>query len=226
MVTDIDGTLTGTDRALDPGAIGALRRLDGAGIPVVLATGNVLPVALAIHRSLGLSAPIVAENGGIVYTKIDGRERIERLADRRVAWAAFLAARRAGLPLRRLFTDRWRETEVAVEPNVPVRAIARAIRDRPVRVEGTGFAVHLMQSGAGKEVAVTRVLDRLGLRWGECLVAGDGDNDVGMIRSAGWSISFATGSRRARRAADFVAESAGGVGFVEGLKERGEVRAG
>lgn len=190
---------------------------------MILATGNVLPVALAIHRSLGLRTPIVAENGGIVYSKDEGGERVERLCDRAIAWAAYRAARRAGLPLHRLFTDRWRETEVAVEPGVSVAAIARAVRGHPVSVESTGFAVHLMERGAGKATALDRVLGRLGLAWSECLVAGDGDNDVGMFRRAGWSVSFRSGSPRARRAARYVARASYGNGFVEALKERGAV---
>ena len=92
-----------------------------------MATGNVLPIALAIHRSLGLSGPIVAENGGLLYRKVDGQERVERLADRRVALAAYRALVAAGLPVRRLFTDRWRETEVALEPTVPLARIREVL---------------------------------------------------------------------------------------------------
>ncbi len=225
VITDIDGTLTGPDRVLDPEATEYLRRLSAGGVPVLLATGNVLPVALAIQRSIGLRSPIVAENGGMIYERHAQGERIERLADRRIAWEAFRAARRAGLPVRRLFTDRWRETEVALEPTVAPATIARAVRPRPVLVEGTGFAVHLMQRGAGKHVALERVLRRLGISWSECLVAGDGDNDVGMFRSAGWAVSFRSVSPRARRAADYVARASFAAGFVEGLKERAAVGA-
>lgn len=223
VITDIDGTLTGPDRSLYAPAAALLRQVEHLGSPVILATGNVLPVALAIRRCLGLKGPIVAENGGLVYDSSDGRERVWKLADRAVAWAAFREARRAGLPVRRLFTDRWRETEVALEPTLPVATIARAVRRHPVLVEGTGFAVHLMQRGAGKKPALDGVLARLGLGWEECLVAGDGDNDVAMLRAAGWGLSFPWGSARARRAAHRVAAGPGGSAFVEGIMERRRV---
>ncbi|MCI4367340.1 MAG: phosphoglycolate phosphatase [Thermoplasmata archaeon] len=223
VITDIDGTITGPDRVLDPTAAALLRHLEGRGIRVIFATGNVLPVALAIHRSLGLKGPIVSENGGLVYRREGRRDRLQRLADRRPAWAAFRAARRAGLPVRRLFTDRWRETEVALEPNVPPAEITRVIRGHDVSVESTGFAIHLMEKGKGKQPALDGVLPSLGLRWTECLAAGDGDNDVGMLRAAGWGVSFPNGSRRARNAADFVSTSSFAFGFVEALKERGAV---
>lgn len=221
LVTDVDGTLTDARRRLDPGAIAALRGLRSHGWPVVLATGNVLPIALALHRSLGLDGPIVAENGGLICEWIEGKERVTRLAHRRIALAAFRRAQRAGLSLRPLFTDRWRETEVAVEPTVSVRRVIAAVNDPDVTVEGTGFAIHFMERGCGKVPALRRVLAPMGLTLADCLVAGDGDNDVAMLRAAGWALSFSSASARARAAADYVAPGAGAAGFVQGLKERG-----
>lgn len=223
VVTDVDGTLTGPDRRLEPRAIDWVRRLESSGVPVVLATGNVLPIALALHRSLGLSGPIVAENGGLLYRKVDGQERVERLADRRVALAAYRAARTAGLPVRRLFTDRWRETEVALEPTVPLTRLRRVIArgGLPVEVVSTGYAIHLIERGAGKLPALRRALRPIGLEVADCVVLGDGDNDAGMLRASGFGVSFASGSPRARRAARYVARSSFAYGFVEGLKASG-----
>ncbi len=219
VVTDVDGTLTDRRRRIDPHAVRAVRTLEDRGIPVVLATGNVLPIALALWRSLGLSGPIVAENGGIVYDAGEnGGGRVERLADRRVALRAYRTLLRSGVPVRRLFTDRWRESEVALEPTVPVARLARVLRGQPVTVESTGFALHLMERGAGKLPALRHALGRRGLVLEECVVLGDGDNDVAMLRAAGFGISFASGSPRARRAARYVTRAGFAGGFVEGLK--------
>jgi phosphoglycolate phosphatase len=218
VVTDIDGTLTDQDRRLDAAAARWVRRLERRGVPVILATGNVLPIALALHRSLGLGGPIVAENGGILYRKVDGVEHVERLADRRVALRAFRTLRRAGLPVRPLFTDRWRETEVAIEPNVPVREVRRLLRGTTVRAEGTGYAIHLMERGAGKTTALASALRPYGWTLADCVVLGDGDNDAAMLRAAGFGVSFRSGSPAARRAARYVARATFAAGFVEGLK--------
>jgi phosphoglycolate phosphatase len=224
VVTDVDGTLTDRSRRLDPEAVRAVRQVEDRGTPVVLATGNVLPIALALHRSLGLSGPIVAENGGLAWWRDeDGSDRVERFADRRVGLSAFRALRRAGLDVRPLFTDRWRETEVALEPTVSVRAIRRVLGDRPVEVESTGFAVHLLERGAGKEPTLTRVLGRHGWTLGDAVVLGDGDNDVHMLRAAGFGVSFPSGSPRARAAAQYVSRARFARGFVEGLKASGVV---
>jgi hypothetical protein len=222
VVTDVDGTLTDASRRLDPDAIRCVRDLEDRGVPVVLATGNVLPIALGLHRSMGMSGPIVAENGGLVWWKdAKGRDRVERLADRRVALAAYRTLVRSGIPVRRLFTDRWRESEVAIEATVSVASIRRALGPRPVTVESTGFAIHLMERGAGKTPALARVLGPLGWSLSDAVALGDGDNDVGMLRAAGFGVSFSSASPRARAAADYVTRRPYAGGFVEGIKASG-----
>jgi phosphoglycolate phosphatase len=218
VVTDVDGTLTDARRRVDLNALRYLRALESKGIRVVLATGNVLPVALALHRFIGLSGPIVAENGGLIYRNDAAGERVEKLADQRVALRGLARLRRSGISVRRLFTDRWRVTEVGLEPSVPVHVIRAALRGMDLTVESTGFAIHLMQAGAGKLPAIERALGPEGLDLSDCLIAGDGDNDVPMLRRAGWAVSFPTASPAARRAADFVSRAPYAQGFVEALK--------
>ncbi|MCL4308547.1 MAG: HAD hydrolase family protein [Candidatus Thermoplasmatota archaeon] len=219
VVTDVDGTLTDARRRLDPEALATIHRLGELRVPVILATGNVLPVALGLYRSLGLTTPIVAENGGLLYLPTESR--VLRLADPSVALRAFRRLRRAKLPVRRLFTDRWRESEVALDTSVPISRIRRALRGFPIQVEGTGFAIHLIEPGAGKAPALARALHPLGRTLADCLVLGDGDNDVEMLRAAGWAVSFPNGSRAARAAADYVTRANFAQGFVEGVKSGG-----
>ncbi|HEV2316923.1 MAG TPA: phosphoglycolate phosphatase [Thermoplasmata archaeon] len=218
LVTDIDGTLTDGRRRLLPEALDRIRSLEHRGVPVVLATGNVLPVALALHRFVGLTGPIVAENGGILYERVDGEDQVRRLADRAVALRALRALVRAGLPARRLFTDRWRETEVALEPNLPVDRARRVLADHDVDVVPTGYAVHLIQKGRGKLYALDRALRRYRLTPADCMVAGDGENDVPILAVAGWAVSFRDADPKARAVADFVARRTNAFGFVEALK--------
>lgn len=223
MVTDVDGTLTDSERRLQPESMEVIRRMTEAGIPVVLATGNVLPLALALHRFLGLASPIIAENGGVLYHRKDGRDIVEHLADRQVALAAYRRLVRAGLPVRRLFTDRWREAEVALEEGVSERRIRAVLRGQPVIVESTGYAIHLLERGAGKLPALRRALAPMGLTPGDCLAVGDGNNDVAMLRASAWAVSFSSASARARAAADYVTRAEYGFGFVEAVIHAGVV---
>jgi phosphoglycolate phosphatase len=196
-----------------------VRRLEARGVPVVLATGNVLPIALALHRFLGLSGPIVAENGGLLYRNTPNGPRVTRLADSRGPRAAWATLQAAGVPARRLFTDRWRETEIALEPTVSVSRVRSHLRGVPITVESTGYAIHLMESGAGKLPALLRALTPMGLAPSDCVVLGDGDNDIAMLRAAGFGVSFPSASAGARRAARYVTHHDYAAGFVEGLKE-------
>ncbi len=221
LVTDVDGTLTDSERRLHREALDVVRGLTDRGVPVILATGNVLPIALALHRSLGLNGPIVAENGGLVYHQTEAGERIERLADRRVALAAYRSLVASGLPVRRLFTDRWRETEVGIEADVPLSRVRSHLRGLGVYAEGSGFAIHLMQRGAGKSVGVRRALELIGLRPSAAVAIGDGDNDARLLRSVGFGVSFPSASARARRAADLVTRCDGAEGFLEAVRASG-----
>ncbi len=213
----MDGTLTDSQRRMDFGALRAIRSLSDRGVPVIFATGNVLPVVLGLYRFLGLSTPIIAENGGLVYFPDD---RIVRLARRAPAWKAYLSLRKE-LPVRTLFTDRWRETEVALEPTVPAEEVASRVAPLGIKVEHTGFAIHLFQPTAGKLAAARIALEGLGLSLEDCLFAGDGDNDVELLRAVGVGVSFPDASPRARAAADYVTRARRGAGFLEALKRFG-----
>jgi len=225
VVTDVDGTLTNRARLLDPVAIREVYALEAAGIPVLLATGNALPIALALQRSLGLTGPIIAENGGLLYDPVLAPSRVVRLADPRPARAAYRRLRASGLPVRRLLTDRWRECEVALEPTVAPTAVRRCLRGLPVQVEFSGYAIHLMAPGSGKLPALESALAGRGWTIDEAVVLGDGDNDVAMLRAAGLGVSFPNGSHRARSAAAIVTRASFAAGFVEGIRRSGIRRA-
>lgn len=225
LVTDLDGTITTHDRRLYPPAVLLLQELARRHVPVVLATGNVLPIALALHRLLGLDSPIVAENGGLLYFPAPPAPRVVRLARRAVALRALRKLRTAGLEPHVLFTDRWRETEVGLEPDLPVARARRILDDGSVEVVPTGYAVHLIERGAGKLPALTRALRPLGLSLGECWVAGDGENDIPMLEAAGWAVSFRGADAGARAAADVVTRGRNAVGLVEAVKKGLAVRS-
>ena len=65
VAVDIDGTITDSDK-IHLGAIKQLRKLEEAGIPVILATGNKSHHIWTMEIS-GASGPMVCENGGVVW---------------------------------------------------------------------------------------------------------------------------------------------------------------
>jgi phosphoglycolate phosphatase (TIGR01487 family) len=218
LVTDVDGTLTAKNRLLDMEAVEALRAVEAAGIPVVLASGNVLPVLYSLAYFIGTTGPIVAENGGLVLY----RGSTQRLTDPRAAYMAHQAVS-SRLGLERLFTDQWRITEVAYpEGEGTFEAVKRAVdeagfADR-VRVERTGFAVHLMAPNHSKFRGVERALSLIEVDPSQALAIGDSDNDISMLAGCGASAALGDATAGLKAAAAFVCSAPGGRGIWQALE--------
>lgn len=213
VVVDIDGTLTdGRKRILTQG-IDALRRAEAKGVVVSLASGNVLPVAFGVSTYIGLQGPVIAENGGIVSYK----EKIYQLNNGERSEEAFryLASK---LPVERLFTDNWRRTEVALKRSADLDAVKSILKNWPVRVEATGFAIHIMEGEHSKMRGVAKAAELLEIDVQDIAAFGDSDNDVEMLTGCGVGIAVANASEAAKKAADFVAKEPHADGVIEGLK--------
>ena len=69
---DIDGTLLDNNSKVTDESREALKKLDDAGIKVVLASGRVFPSIKYNQKLLGIPGPIVATNGSLI--SLDGRK--------------------------------------------------------------------------------------------------------------------------------------------------------
>jgi hypothetical protein len=66
LALDLDGTLLRRDGTVDPRDAAAVRRALAAGVTVTLATGRVATGTLPTARALGLEAPLVCADGGVL----------------------------------------------------------------------------------------------------------------------------------------------------------------
>jgi hydroxymethylpyrimidine pyrophosphatase-like HAD family hydrolase len=73
VVTDLDGTLSDADERIHPASVRAIRALEAAGIPVLVATGRRLRMACAILEAGGLVGPAVVLDGALGVDLRDGR---------------------------------------------------------------------------------------------------------------------------------------------------------
>lgn len=69
---DLDGTLLDNNSNLSESSIEAIKKLDEAGIKVVLASGRVFPSIKYHQKKLGIRGPIVSTNGSLI--SLDGKE--------------------------------------------------------------------------------------------------------------------------------------------------------
>jgi hypothetical protein len=212
LAVDVDGTLTDDSRRLSLDAVRALREVQDSGIPVMLASGNVLPIAYSLSTYLGLKGPIIAENGGVVSYN----QQIWVLGNVEKPRRAYEYLR-TKMDAERLFTDRWRETEVGLKREVSLEKVREVLKDWDVDVQTTGWAVHIMGKGMNKFVGIKKACELLDITPKDVAAFGDSDNDEMMIRECGWGIAVGNAFEGTKKAASFVADGPNGAGVVEGL---------
>jgi phosphoglycolate phosphatase (TIGR01487 family) len=218
VVSDIDGTLTTPDRRLSVAGATAVMRLEAVGIPVLLASGNVMPAVRAFALMLGASGPLVAENGGMVaYRGAGWNETIDVLANRQVADEAYEHLRTRMPEVRPLLTQRWRETEIALEMGPDVGGIARLLEGFPVRVESSGYSIHIIDEKVTKGTGVRHALDLIDIPPREVMALGDSDIDISMFEMAGVSVAVSRKCEALTAKADYVCKWTDGDGVFEAV---------
>lgn len=214
VATDIDATLTDRRRRLDLRAVAALRRLEDRGIPVILASGNVLPYVKALSIFAGFSGPLVAENGGVVHW--NDRERV--FASRARAEAALDRLKKIVPGVKSLSSNRWRVSAIAIEQNLDVAAVRKALSGRGFRIGATGYGIHIMEPGLSKMRGVREACRWLGMSPSQVAAFGDSAVDIPMLRGCGCGIAVGNAIPSVRAAADHVTAARYGAGVVEGLR--------
>ncbi len=215
VAVDVDGTLSTDDRRVGLEAVAALRKVDDSGVPVMLASGNVLPIAYALSLYLGFKGPIIAENGGLVCHE----QRIWTLGDPKKPKAAYRAVLEK-MEAPRLFTDKWRVTEVALRPVVSLAEVKRIVKATGLEVDvlTSGFAFHIMTRGMNKLVGVKKACEILDIPLESVAAIGDADNDMTMIRECGYGVAVGNAFSGTKRIASHVTRGKNGAGVVEALK--------
>jgi len=216
IAIDIDGTITDETRAVNCRAVEKLREIS---IPVVLVTGNVMCYARTASKLLGFSDTVIAENGGVVRFGYDEDDVV--LGDKgRCLRAMEILSRH--FPVEPLDLD-MRLSEVALRRTFPAEEAERILvaENIGVRIVDSGFAYHIMDARVGKGKALSLVADRLGISTDNFIAIGDSENDVEMLKAAGYGIAVANAHPSLKKIADLVTESPDGDGVVEALKELG-----
>jgi len=216
VALDIDGTITTKNRRIPPESVEAIQKLEEAEIPVILASGNVLPIAYGLAQYLGATGPIVAENGGIVcheraviivHDMAEPLKAYERIKDMK--------------GVERLFTDRWRMCEIGLKKGADMEAIKERISDLPVDVVTTGYAIHIMEKGMNKMEGIRRAAGLAGIDVKEILAIGDSHNDIEMLKGCGISGVPASAPEEVKEAADIVSDKEYYEGFLDILERAG-----
>jgi len=220
LICDVDGTLTDRRRRVNSRAIEAIRVLIDNGIRVVLASGNTVCFMDAVSRTTGTDGAVVAENGGVYRVGYAGKLQIH--GDRESCWKAYHVLESyyasKGQTLELLSPD-YRYTDIAFARAVPADEVKEVVKEYPVRVIDTGFAIHIQAPGFTKGEALSALAPELGLTPSDFLAIGDSVNDTEMIRVAGVGVAVANAHADTKKAADWVANREFGDGVVEAIQK-------
>lgn len=204
---DIDGTLTDQNKRLDMHAVEALRRLEDAGIPVILATGNVRAITYGLWRFIGLSGPMCCENGGVLWHPDWDEPHIRASGVEAKNAAIWLESQHPEIDSDGIQTNAWRESEWCLFKDEDLELITKSIEASDwsnLDVVRTGFAIHLMEPHLSKGSGLELILERMGMQSSDLLSVGDAPNDLSMFAMSGWSVSVGTPFADVRDAADVV----------------------
>jgi phosphoglycolate phosphatase (TIGR01487 family) len=220
LLTDVDGTITDPTRRISTGSIETIRSLVESGIEVVLASGNTSCFMDALCKMIGTKGTFIAENGGVFRVGFTGSLQIK--GDQAVVKKALEVLqthfRASGKELE-LFSPTYRFADLAFARTVPVDEVKTVLRDYPVQILDTGYAIHLLSPGINKGTALVALAREMGLVPADFLAIGDSLNDIQMLKTAGIGITVANAHPDTKAAAQYVTGKEYGDGFVEAMEK-------
>jgi phosphoglycolate phosphatase (TIGR01487 family) len=220
LLTDIDGTITDPTRRISTGSIVMIRSLIDSGIDVVLASGNTSCFMDALCKMIGTHGTFIAENGGVFRVGYTGTLRItgDQAVSRKALETVQSHYRAMGKELE-LFSPTYRFSDRAFARTVPVDEVKSMLRDHPVQVIDTGYAIHLQSPGINKGTALVELAREMGLVPADFLAIGDSLNDIQMLKTAGIGITVANAHPEIKAVAQYIAGKEYGDGFVEAVEK-------
>ncbi len=212
VAIDIDGTITYANRAINCKAVEALRKLK---IPVVLATGNISCYARTAAKLIGVSDIVICENGGVVRFSYDGDD---------VVLGDIVKCLRAVELLKKhfdveLLDAEYRKSEVCLRRNFDIEEGREIIKEiEGVKLIDSGFAYHIVDANVSKGKALRYIAEKIGLDVKDFLAIGDSENDIELLKTAGFGIAVANADTKLKDAADLVTSKNDGEGVIEALE--------
>lgn len=212
VAIDIDGTITYANRAINCKAVEALRKLK---IPVVLATGNISCYARTAAKLIGVSDIVICENGGVVRFSYDGDD---------VVLGDIVKCLRAVELLKKhfdveLLDAEYRKSEVCLRRNFNIEEGREIIKEiEGVKLIDSGFAYHIVDANVSKGKALRYIAEKIGLDVKDFLAIGDSENDIDLLKTAGFGVAVANADTKLKDAADLVTSKNDGEGVIEALE--------
>jgi len=183
VMADVDGTLNSGGDSVSSSVSEAISRLEGYGISVGLVSGRTDALLKAMAQSLGISGPIIAENGGIARLTANGnlvdlgysrQPAVKALKQLKTKYPGCIKEREDN-------SDRLIDI-VFWAKEIPPEELRSRLKD--VQLLDSGYILHLMQNGISKGKTLMGLLGQIGdsrLLPEEVLVIGDSTTDLSLF---------------------------------------------
>jgi phosphoglycolate phosphatase (TIGR01487 family) len=171
---------------------------------------------LALSNFLGLSKPVICENGGVVAAS---PSEMMLLTDKGESLRAYdlLSRRIDGVKLKQVFP---RLTEVVLLCSFDVR-VGQHILDEnsvPVRINDSGYAYHLNHKSVDKGKGLKLAVEQLNIPLSQTISIGDSITDESMFKLCGYSIAVANAPQSIKKKVNYVTEKINGEGVAEAVQ--------
>ncbi len=213
LATDVDGTITDKNRRGCMSAIETIHKVEDMGIPVIIVTGNILCFTKALTTFLSTSGGIVAENGGVIESQ--GQATV--LGNFETCQNAYNYLK-SKLSIEKVQNSDLRISEVALTRKISVESIKDVLKDHPVKIYDSKFAIHITDPNVNKGSSLVRVAKDLGVKPHEILAIGDSENDIEFLSAAGVKATVSNADNELKDISDYVSKKAHGDGFKDAVE--------
>lgn len=215
VVVDVDGTLTNRQGLLHLKAVKYIRKVEKIGIPVLLASGNALPIVKGLAGYIGCSGAVIAEDGGVVEYK----ENIILLGNREEPLKFLSELKKIVGKVDESFTNRYRHVDIAIKRTMDKKILIKVLSNFPnLKLVDSGYAYHVHDIYVDKGRALLRACEMMNVNPKKVIAIGDSELDIPMFRVAGYSVALANASIVVKNEANYTTKKGYGEGFVEFIK--------
>ena len=214
VALDVDGTITDKSRRGCISAIETIYKVETMGIPIIIATGNILCFTKALSIFLATSGGLVVENGGVIESR-GSREVLGNFAKCQNAYNHL----KSELPVEKVQNSNLRISEIAITRKFPVNVIKEVLEGFDVEVYDSKFAIHITDPSVNKGSSVIKVAADIGVSPGEILAIGDSENDIEFLSAAGVKVAVSNANPELKDIADYVTSKPHGDGGREAVEK-------
>ena len=229
IALDLDGTLLNSEKRVTPYTRDVLRRAMARGVHVTLATGRMIGGAAYFGRQVGVNAPLICCNGGVVQG-MDAPEplflrclpqetvcRLLTLCHARGWYANWYIGRE--IFVEHFDAAYFHAYRTAEDFKVRVAVVERELPGEIAAQQNTGTSADLTPPGVTKALGLSFLMEQYGLTPAEVMACGDADNDLPMLRFAGTAVVPENGLPEAKALATYHAASNDEDGIAKAIEQ-------